>query len=70
MKEKIVGSVMWYQPHRGFGYIKGDDGVEYFIYHSDILMDGFRQLRKDQRVKFIPGETEKGPLAKEAEVIE
>ena len=45
---KIKGSVMWYQPHRGFGYIRGEDTKEYFVYHSEIQMEGF------QKVLFVP----------------
>ena len=69
MSEKITGTVEWYQPHRGFGMIIGEDKEEYFIYHTEINMEGFRQLKPNQKVRFQPNETEKGLNALDLEII-
>jgi len=66
--EKIKGTVKWYQPVQGYGFIAGDDGVDYFAHHSEIKMTGFRKLKGKQRVSFIPHDEEKG--RKEAKEIE
>ena len=47
---------------KGFFFIKGDDGVEYFA-HKTSLGGGLRfdELRDQQRVSFVPGIGPKGP---------
>lgn len=50
---QLLGTVKWYEPPIGYGFIKGDDGIEYFVCHSAIDMEGFRKLRHGQQVRFI-----------------
>lgn len=40
-----TGTVKWYNAQRGFGFITGKDGQDYFVYHHGIKKDGFRSLR-------------------------
>ena len=49
---------------KGFGFIKGEDGQEYFM-HRSAVRDGsvFEQLRDNQPVTFDVGQGEKGPRA-------
>ena len=49
---------------KGFGFIKGDDGQEYFM-HRTAVRDGsvFEQLRDGQPVTFDAGQGDKGPRA-------
>lgn len=49
---------------KGFGFIKGEDGQEYFM-HRSAVRDGsvFEQLRDNQPVTFDIGQGEKGPRA-------
>ncbi len=37
---------------RGFGFITGDDGGDYFVHQSSILMDGYRFLQVGDKVTF------------------
>ena len=48
---------------KGYGFIAGDDGKEIFVHHSDILMNGFRNLEVGQRVSYQIEQTEKGNKA-------
>ena len=52
------GVVKWFKTVKGYGFIAGDDGKEIFVHHSDILMNGFRNLEVGQRVMIIPGLSE------------
>jgi cold shock protein len=45
---------------KGFGFIKGEDGQEYFMHRSAIQGDGFEQVRKGQVVTFDAGRGDKG----------
>jgi cold shock protein len=49
---------------KGFGFIKGEDGQEYFM-HRSAVRDGsvFEQLRDNQPVTFDVGQGDKGPRA-------
>ncbi len=49
---------------RGFGFIRGEDGSEYFFHRSE-LVGGLRfdELKEGQRVSFEPHQADKGPRA-------
>lgn len=59
----INGTVKWFDDTRGFGFISGDDGRDYFVHHSNIVMTGFKKLLESQRVEFEVEESEKGRKA-------
>lgn len=47
------GTVKWFEPVKGYGFINGDDGQDFFVHQSDIRMKGFRFLKVGQRVKLM-----------------
>ena len=57
------GVVKWFDPVKGYGFIAGDEGKEYFVHHSNILMNGFRLLEAGQKVSYQVETTEKGIMA-------
>ena len=59
----LHGIVKWFAPQRGYGFITGDDGKEYFVYFNDIVMDGYKTLSQGQEVTFDTKETERGIAA-------
>jgi CspA family cold shock protein len=61
--KRLTGSTVWFNSSKGFGYIKSL-GKEYFVHHSELRMDGYRTLDKEQVVEFEPTMTEKGLAAK------
>jgi CspA family cold shock protein len=59
-----TGTVKWFDGKKGFGFIVPDDGgKELFVHHSDIEMDGFKDLNDGQAVEFEVGQGQKGPCA-------
>ena len=59
-----TGTVKWFDGKKGFGFIVPDDGAnELFVHHSDIQMEGFKNLNDGQAVEFEVGEGKKGPCA-------
>jgi CspA family cold shock protein len=58
-----VGSVKWFNPERGFRFIKRDDGRDVFVHYSAIVVDGYRTLNEGELVEYHMVEAPKGPLA-------
>ena len=67
--DRVTGIVTWYQPYRGYGFIEGSDGKTYYAHHSKITMDGFRKLKKDQKVSFVSVEEERGMAAHDIQLV-
>lgn len=56
----MQGTVIFFSAQRGYGFIKPDDnGADVFVHFSDIVMEGYRELIKDQVVEFELGLFEK-----------
>jgi cold shock protein len=49
------GVVKRYNPTRGFGFLRSDDGVDVFVHQSCVNMCGFRALNVGARVVFSAG---------------
>lgn len=57
------GTVKWFNVVRGFGFIIGDDGNEYFFHYSNIEGEGFKKVHDNEDVEFEPSKNEKGFIA-------
>lgn len=58
------GTVKWFNPEKGFGFITPDGGgADLFVHHTAILATGFKTLDEGQRVSFEVGRGQKGPQA-------
>ena len=54
-----TGKVKWFDPNKGFGFIKPDEGSEdLFVHHSEV--EDHRDLRDGQEVEFDVQEGQKG----------
>lgn len=51
----MKGTVKWFDSKKGYGFISGDDGKEYFVHQSNIQMQGFRKLDEGDIVDFEVG---------------
>jgi cold shock protein len=57
------GTVKWFNPEKGFGFISRDDGDDVFVHHTAINGEGYRSLDEGQRVSFDVTQGKKGPQA-------
>jgi len=60
---RCVGTVKWFNPNKGFGFIEQDNGDDLFVHQSEIRQAGFRFLNLGDRVEFEVGSGKKGPVA-------
>ncbi len=54
----MEGSVKFFNRKKGFGFIAGDDGKEYFVHFTGLAKGTF--LRDNDRVSFEGGEGDRG----------
>ncbi len=47
------GTVKWFNPEKGYGFISNDEGGDdIFVHFSAIMVDGFKTLAEGQKVTF------------------
>ena len=47
------GTVKWFNPEKGYGFISNDNGGDdVFVHFSAIQMEGYRKLKEGQKVSF------------------
>jgi len=61
---RLRGSVKWFDPEKGWGFIRLDDGDEVFVHHSDIQGSGFRSLKDGAEVELAVERADRGPRAR------
>lgn len=54
------GTVKWFSPKKGYGFITMEDGQEVFVHYSAIDGAGFRSLEQGERVDFEVAQGPKG----------
>ena len=50
--EMAEGTVKWFNPEKGYGFISQKDGDDLFVHFSEIKMDGYKTLDEGQAVSF------------------
>jgi cold shock protein len=46
------GTVKWFKPDKGFGFITQESGPDVFVHFSGIAGDGHRNLEENDKVEF------------------
>ena len=57
------GTVKWFDPNRGYGFIRPDQGEDVFVHISAVQASGLQTLQDGQAVEFDIEQGPKGPQA-------
>ncbi|MCR4397533.1 MAG: cold-shock protein [Firmicutes bacterium] len=58
------GTVKWFDPEKGYGFITREDGAgDVFVHYTAIQQEGFKTLREGEQVEF---EVVEGPRGSQA----
>jgi CspA family cold shock protein len=63
---KEEGTVKWFNPSKGYGFIQRQTGEDVFVHFSAIQSEGYRSLEEGQAVQFS---VTKGPKGLQAEDV-
>lgn len=63
------GTVKWFSPEKGYGFIEQPEGEDLFVHYSELQMEGFKTLTEGQTVQFEVVEGPKGLQASSVEVV-
>ena len=63
------GTVKWFNDHKGFGFIEGDQD-DAFFHHSAVVGTTFDQLKEGQMVEYEMSRGPKGPRAENVRPVE
>ena len=56
------GTVKWFNPEKGYGFISQEGGEDLFVHWSEIQMDGYKTLDEGQKVEFEITQGDNGKL--------
>ena len=56
------GTVKWFNPEKGYGFISQEGGEDLFVHWSEIQMDGYKTLDEGIAVEFEVTEGDNGKL--------
>ena len=70
-EDRLSGHILKWLPDKGFGFVKGIDGTEYFFHRSAVKgaspnID--HQIQESVPVTFRPSSSQKGPRAEDVEL--
>jgi len=51
-EEMAQGTVKWFNPEKGYGFISQEGGEDLFVHWSEIQMDGYKTLDEGAAVEF------------------
>ena len=64
-----TGTVKWFSPEKGFGFITQSEGPDVFVHFSGITGEGYKNIEEGQAVEFDVVDGQKGPQAQNVRIV-
>ena len=64
-----TGTIKWFDPSKGYGFLVRDKGGDLFVHLRSIKPEDRRKIRENVRVKFSVENSDKGPQAVKIRII-
>ena len=64
-----IGTVKWFDPKKGFGFVVNEDGADVFVHYTNIECEGFRCLKSGQEVEYTEESSHKGLQGKQVQLL-
>ena len=65
----MTGTVKWFNPKKGYGFITPESGADVFVHFSSIKSAGFKSLNEGDKVTFNVVTDAKGSKAVDVEKV-
>ncbi|MBQ8142510.1 MAG: cold shock domain-containing protein [Bacilli bacterium] len=66
----MKGTVKKFDKEKGYGFITGEDGKDYFFHYSQLNMEGFKTAEVGQKVDYEETSSEKGLRANNIKFVD
>ena len=63
------GTVKWFDPKKGFGFVVNEEGHDVFVHYTNIDVEGFRSLKEGQSVEYEQIDTGKGLQGQKVRIL-
>jgi len=64
----MKGTIKWYNPRKGYGFILGEDGKEIFVHYTALPDD--TEINENDKVDYQVEESDRGPKAAKVKLLE
>jgi CspA family cold shock protein len=62
------GTVKWFNPKKGFGFVVNEEGLDVFVHYKNIQVEGFRNLKTGQVVEYTELNSKRGLFGENIQV--
>ena len=67
--DNAVGTVLFFDKHKGYGFVSRPDGTDLFVHYSNVQGPGRRALEAGQKVEFEVASGQRGDEARKVKVV-